>query len=183
MNLAWPIFAILLMSSFVFAEEKNEIMVALNSAKSKAKELYEYEQVNKPIALKELGLTRPVSKAVKKLQCRGHKYKYYNIKHSDGSVAIYGISQPKDGGVVIGRHITIPLNPEASSKTITASTKSCLEIKEAKEHQNILFTTHLLSFTPNMFHVYQSINYKTTIYVGTDVAKWKVNNGEIGILK
>lgn len=175
--------AILLVAVNIQAEEENQILVALNEAKLKGSELYSYSSKNDPKTLKQLNLPKKAYKASKMLQCRGYKYKYYEVTHSDGSAAFYGIAQPKKEGVVIGRHIAIPINENVASEEVIASTKSCLEIHGAPEHQNILFTTHLLSFTPNLFHIYQSINYDTTIYVGTEVAKWKVNKGEISVLK
>lgn len=173
----------LILIASVNAEEENQILTALNEAKLKGKELYSYSIEVEPKKLKDFELPKRVSKAAKKLQCKGHKYKYYQVSHSDGSSAIYGISQPKKEGVVIGRHITIPTTDTPSADSVVSSTKSCLEIHGAPDYENILFTTHLLSFTPNLFHVYQSINYDTTIYVVTEVARWKVQKGEIGILK
>ena len=163
--------------------EENQILVALNEAKLKGKELHAYSKENESKTLKQLELPKKITKAAKKLQCDAYEYKYYELSHSDGSSAIYGVAQPSEEGVVIGRHITIPKDENLKPDALIASTKSCLEIHGAPEYQNILFATHLLSFTPNMFHVYQSINYETTIYVGTEIAKWKVDKGEISVLQ
>ena len=182
-NRILQISVIFFIATNLYAEEDSQVLVALNEAKLKGSELYSYSSQNESKTLKQLNLPKKIYKASKKLQCRGYKYKYFEVNHSDGSAAFYGIAQPKTGGVVIGRHITIPKNENLMKETISTSTKSCLEIREASEHQNILFTTHFLSLTPNLFHIYQSINNDTTIYVGTKFANWKVNKGEVSVLK
>ena len=173
----------LLFSAVVSAEEKNEILEALNQAKLYGSELHAHSIKNEPVTLKDLKLDKKLYKALQRAQCRGYKYKYWSVNHSDGTSAIYGISQPKKGGVVIGRHLKLPLTEVSSKDDIEPSTNTCLEISEMKDHKNILFTTHILSFTPNLFHVYESINNNANIFVSTEVALWGVESGDVRLVK
>jgi hypothetical protein len=170
------------LSQGAFSEE-NEVLNAIKEAERQGEELYRYSESHPPSSLKELKLDKPIYKAFKKAQCRGYDYKYWIVPSLDGAEYIYGISQPKNGGVVIGRHLRMKISESMSKESLEPSTKTCLEIQEMKDKQNLLWATHLLSFTPSVFHIYESLNHQAELYISTEVALWGISAGKVALIK
>lgn len=182
MRVIW-IFIVLFGLSQGAIGEENQILNAIREAERQGLELFQYSESHPPSNLKELQLEKPIYKAFKNAQCSGYEYKYWIVPSSDGAEYIYGISQPKNGGVVIGRHLRMKVSEGMKKESLEPSTKTCLEIHEMKDQQNILWATHLLSFTPSVFHIYESLNHKAELYISTEVALWGISEGKVALIK
>jgi hypothetical protein len=102
-------------------------------------------------------------------------YKAILVTHS-GARLVYFIAQPRPGeSVVLGRHFRV------GPTTAEPSTRVCLALTppgSGKEPVAIA-TSHLLSATPNEFHVYLSLRYRQPVYVVINREMWLVEDGKI----
>lgn len=122
-----------------------------------------------------------IEMASSELLCDG-KYKAVSINEVDPDLeSIYLVLQPpKESGIQVGRHLRFDFKVGTNDlDELTLSTKSCLLIPKSDEESVAAFVTHLLSPTPNEFHVYLSLLHGQPLYVSTELGLWKVENGTI----
>jgi len=102
--------------------------------------------------------------------------KYTKIKLRDG-LEYFIAEPPKENMVILGRHVKI------FQGSISYSTKSCIVMTQPEGVlSSAVVITHLLSNIPTEFHVFVSLKYKKTVYVGTKIGNWIVKNGKISVL-
>jgi hypothetical protein len=95
----------------------------------------------------------------------------------DGEMVVYLLAQSREPtDVIIGRHFKV------TATTVDASSKSCLNLHSAP-NAVAMYVTHLLTPTPNEFHVYLTLKHKIGLYVGTSAGNWLVKNGAIAFLE
>ena len=119
--------------------------------------------------------------ASEELLCEG-KYQAVRIRDTESNLErIYLVLQPpKSAGIQFGRHLRFDfLLGTNDLEELTLSTKTCLLVPNTEEDSAAVFITHLMSPTPNEFHVYLSLLHDQPIYVSTEQGVWKVENGVI----
>ncbi|HKE94130.1 MAG TPA: DUF2314 domain-containing protein [Povalibacter sp.] len=100
----------------------------------------------------------------------------YRLVHVDdnGRDVRYLIARAKsDSDVVIGRHFAW------IADTVQSSTRSCLNLGTPGRGVVAMTVTHLLSPTPNEFHVYEALKHRIPLLVLTSAGIWSVTEGTI----
>jgi hypothetical protein len=98
------------------------------------------------------------------------------LKEGDQDVIFFLAEGPQKTDIIIGRHFRV------AGITVEPSSRSCLSLGTPKPNLAALYTTHLLSPTPTLFHVYLTLRHKVGLFVRTSAGTWLVDKGAIKFL-
>ena len=119
----------------------------------------------------------------KGVACDGSYKAVSTFNNSANEENLFLILFPNESeGVQFGRHFRFRFRQGTNDLIdISPSTKSCLLVPATG--RDIPYATHLLSNTPNEFHVFLSLYHKKEIYISTSAGLWSVKNGLISAIE
>jgi len=186
------IFFALILSAYSFNCEASKKGKAQNLTKTDLVELQKAEESGS--ALYSAKIARPENaqntsrenelvEMAAKLECEGTYTPISVLDEKNSLEKIYLLLLPKSTSALqVGRHIKFSFSIGTNSLVNTElSSKSCLAIPI--DENSTPYVTHILSDFPTEFHVFLSLYYKETIFVGTKKGPWKVEAGKIFLLE
>jgi hypothetical protein len=155
-----------------------DLLSEITVARTNGVALYSEYLASHSVADADLGLVEDAKKMVKNFCDISYRAVTMNSKPEQ---TVYFIGEvAENDSIVFGRHFKVV------GQNISQSTKACHvvqnQIPDGAEATGA-FTSHILSETPNEFHVFLSLRHSIVIYVGTDYGIWKVSGNNVELVK
>jgi hypothetical protein len=99
-------------------------------------------------------------------------------------IIVYDMGEvPPSQGILVGRHYRVETTLDGKGVLLgEPSMTSCLTLPPTTDASAGIMVTHLLSTTPNEFHVFLSLFHRRSLHIATDSGVWTVDAGKISFM-